>query len=76
MNCEVNYEDPTEDDEVSSIPGPKTVSWKKDITSSFKSRHRRSVLGRIRIYSLSGRWTEDRGELSIHGECVGGALES
>jgi hypothetical protein len=34
-----------------------------------------NVLGRIGTYSLSGRWTDDRGEPNIHGECVGEALE-
>ncbi len=37
MNCEVNYEDPIDDGTVSSIYSPKTVSWKKDIASPFKT---------------------------------------
>ena len=33
MNCDVNYEDPPEGDDLESIPALKTVSWKKDIAS-------------------------------------------
>jgi len=37
MNCDVNYEDPPEEDELGSSPALKTVSWKKDIASYSKA---------------------------------------
>ena len=37
MNCDINCEDPPEDDNLGSIPALKTVSWKKDITSYSKA---------------------------------------
>jgi hypothetical protein len=33
MNCDINYEEPPEEDELGSSPALKSVSWKKDITS-------------------------------------------
>jgi len=37
MNCDINCEDPPEEDELGSSPALKTVSWKKDIASYSKA---------------------------------------
>ncbi len=37
MNCDINYEDPPEDDNLGSIPALKTVSWKYVISTTFKT---------------------------------------
>jgi len=37
MNCDVNYEDPPEEEEVETITAPKTVTWKDLITSTSKT---------------------------------------
>ena len=66
MNCEVNYEDPAEGDKVSSILGPKTVSWKKDIASSFKTPQEcvgqnKNLLPKRKMDRRSGRTEHPRG---------------
>ncbi len=52
MNCEINYEDPFEKEtpdgeKATCIYAPKSVTWKSNLASSFKSP--RSVLGKIEI---------------------------
>ena len=37
MNCNVNYEDPPEKEESGPVAGPKTVSWKSLILTTFKT---------------------------------------
>jgi hypothetical protein len=37
MNCDVNYEDPVEEEPTQPICSPKTVSWKKEVASPFKT---------------------------------------
>ena len=37
MNCDVNYEDPQEEEESESVPTRKTVSWKSIVSTTFKT---------------------------------------
>ncbi len=37
MNCNVNYEDPPEEEESGPITSPKTVSWKSVVSTTFKT---------------------------------------
>jgi len=37
MNCNVNYEDPQEEEEPIPVTSPKTVSWKNVISATFKT---------------------------------------
>jgi hypothetical protein len=37
MNCDVNYEDPPEEEESESVPTQKTVSWKSIVSTTFKT---------------------------------------
>jgi hypothetical protein len=37
MNCEVNYEDPPEEDELNPSANRKSVSWKSVIATTFKT---------------------------------------
>ena len=37
MNCDVNYEDPPEEEESESVLSPKTVSWKSIVSTTFKT---------------------------------------
>jgi hypothetical protein len=37
MNCDVNYEDPPEEEEPIPVTCPKTVSWKNVISTTFKT---------------------------------------
>ena len=37
MNCDVNYEDPPEEETTQPIRSPKTVSWKSVIVTPFKT---------------------------------------
>ena len=37
MNCDINYEDPPEKEESDPVAGPKTVSWKSVISTTFKT---------------------------------------
>ena len=37
MNCDINYEDPPEENSLGPIPALKMVSWKKDVASYFKA---------------------------------------
>ena len=37
MNCNVNYEDPPEEEEPIPVTSPKTVSWKNVISTTFKT---------------------------------------
>jgi len=38
MNCDVNYEDPLEEEESESVPTQKTVSWKSIVSTTFKTQ--------------------------------------
>ena len=57
MNCDINYEDPPEDDNLGSIPALKTVSWKKDIASYSKAPQ--ECVGQ-NVKLLPGRETDRR----------------
>ena len=66
MNCDVNYEDPNDDDTVSSTSSPKTVSWKKDIASPFKTPQEcvgqnKNLLSKRKMDRRSGRTEHPRG---------------
>ncbi len=37
MNCDVNYEDPLEEEELESFLSPKTVFWKSIVSTTFKT---------------------------------------
>ena len=37
MNCDVNYEDPPEEEETESVPSQKMVSWKSIVSTTFKT---------------------------------------
>ncbi len=37
MNCEINYEDPPENEDLGSAASPKTVTWKSIISTTFKT---------------------------------------
>ena len=37
MNSDVNYEDPPEKEESGPVAGPRTVSWKSVISTTFKT---------------------------------------
>ena len=37
MNCDVNYEDPPEEEESGPVTSPKTVSWKSVVSTTFKT---------------------------------------
>jgi hypothetical protein len=37
MNCDMNYVDPPEAEELDSIANPKTMSWKSVISTTFKT---------------------------------------
>ena len=50
MNCDVNYEDPPEEEESGPVTSPKMVSGR--VLSRQPSKHRRSVLGRTGIWVL------------------------
>jgi hypothetical protein len=39
MNCDVNYEDPSEEETEQPIHSPRTVSWKSVVTTPFKTPH-------------------------------------
>ena len=37
MKCDVNYEDPREEEESESVLSPKMVSWKSIVSTTFKT---------------------------------------
>ncbi len=37
MNCDVNYEDPPEEEKSDPVTSPKTVSWKSVVSTTFKT---------------------------------------
>ncbi len=37
MNCDVNYEEPPEEEELESVLSPKTVSWKSIVSTTVKT---------------------------------------
>jgi hypothetical protein len=54
MNCDVNYEDPPEEEESESVLSPKTVSWKSIVSTTFKTPQ--ECVGQNRNLGVLRRW--------------------
>ena len=62
MNCDVNYEDPPEEEDSGPVTSPKTVSWKSVVSTAFKTpqecvEQNRNLGVRMRAYT---HWEETR----------------
>ena len=62
MNCDVNYKDPLEEEESESVLGPKMVSWKSIISTTFKTPQ--ECVGQNRNPGVL-RWSDTRNPCGI-----------